>query len=81
MCIFFTYRAGVKCIDVLLNAGADLGIVDKDGNTALDAATAAERSDCISALEMERADKEVYWSESSVSSAVNTLEFVENFWG
>ncbi|CAM9400141.1 unnamed protein product, partial [Discosporangium mesarthrocarpum] len=43
---------GVQCINVLLGAGADRGLKDMDGKTALDVAEEAGRDDCMMALNL-----------------------------
>lgn len=51
--------AGVECIDVLLRAGADRSLRDRDGKTALDAAIEVGREECARALNLEMGDATV----------------------
>lgn len=62
------YSLGVEIIDVLLKAGADRGLRDLDGKTAVQAASEAGRSDCVSALDIEMGD-------AKVGSVVNLFEW------
>lgn len=49
----------MECIDALLRAGADRGIHDMNGKTALDTAIEAGREECARALKLEIGDAKV----------------------
>lgn len=54
-----SHHSGVEVINVLVKAGANRTLRDAYGKTAAEAASKAGRHDCVSALNLEMADKKV----------------------